>query len=79
MGWLHSDQSKAEHGFVSFALEGDDARAFWLDGREMTKPKGNMTLRTALIAGSEIRDEKLLTRTSAPVAPQPPRPPQRVL
>ncbi|MEL0061612.1 MAG: hypothetical protein VW711_15760 [Verrucomicrobiales bacterium] len=60
MGWLHGDQSKVEHGFVSFALEGDDARAFWLDGREMTQPKGKMTLRTALLAGSEIRNEKLL-------------------
>ena len=60
MGWLHGDQSKVEHGFVSFAREGDDARAFWLDGREMTQPKGNMTLRSALLAGSEIQDERLL-------------------
>ncbi len=60
MGWLHRDTSSTEHGFVSFAPDGKHVRAFWLDGRAMGKPGGKMMLRTALLAGNKITDERVL-------------------
>jgi hypothetical protein len=60
MGWLHNDQSPTEHGFVSFAPEGKHVRAFWLDGRAMVKKGGKMMLRTAILDGNKIKDERVL-------------------
>ncbi|MEM6454460.1 MAG: hypothetical protein AAF772_05140 [Acidobacteriota bacterium] len=47
-GWLHDDTSAAEHGFVSYAVDGNALRAFWLDGRGMPA-NGPMQLRTATL------------------------------
>jgi hypothetical protein len=49
---LNDDATDTEHGFVSYAVESDGVRAFWLDGRR-TSDGGAMTLRTALI-GAEV-------------------------
>ena len=62
LGWLHNDTSATEHGFVSLIPEGRHVRAFWLDGRMMTKPKGKMMLRTAILDGNQIRDERVLDK-----------------
>ena len=60
MGWLHNDTSPTEHGFVSFAPEGKHVRAFWLDGRAMANKSGKMMLRTAILDGNKIKDERVL-------------------
>ena len=60
MGWLHDDASPTMHGFVSFVPEGKRVRAFWLDGRAMVKKGGKMLLRTAVIDGDKIKDERVL-------------------
>ena len=60
MGWLHDDVSPTQHGFVSFAPEGKHIRAFWLDGRAMAKESGKMMLRTAILDGNKIKDERVL-------------------
>jgi hypothetical protein len=60
IGWLHNDTSPTEHGFVSFAPEGKHIRAFWLDGRAMAKKGGKMMLRTAILDGNKIKDERVL-------------------
>ncbi len=62
LGWLHNDVSATEHGFVSLIPEGRLVRAFWLDGRMMTKPKGKMMLRTAILDGNQIKDERVLDK-----------------
>ncbi len=54
LGLSHDDATQTEHGFVSLVPEGEDVRAFWLDGREQGQPGGAMTLRTALISGEEV-------------------------
>lgn len=60
MGWLHDDESETEHGFVSLVPDGASVRAFWLDGRKMTKPSGKMALHTAILEGNEIKGERTL-------------------
>ena len=60
LGWLHNDTSATEHGFVSLIPEDRHVRAFWLDGRMMSKPKGKMMLRTAILDGGKIKDERVL-------------------
>ena len=60
LGWLHTDTGATEHGFVSLVPDGNHVRAFWLDGRLMTKPTGKMTLCTAILDGDQIRDERIL-------------------
>ena len=60
VGWLHDDTSATEHGFVSLIPEDRHVRAFWLDGRMMTKPTGKMMLRTAILEGDQIKDERVL-------------------
>jgi hypothetical protein len=60
VGWLHNDTSATEHGFVSLIPDGRHVRAFWLDGRMMTKPKGKMMLRTAILNGNQIKGERVL-------------------
>ncbi|MCH2132858.1 MAG: glycoside hydrolase [Phycisphaerales bacterium] len=64
LGPLHDDGTKTEHGFVSLVPEGDDVRAFWLDGRAMTGDGhghggGDMTIRTAIV-DEQIRDGAML-------------------
>ena len=62
LGRLNDDGTLTEHGFVSYAVEGDALRAFWLDGRRMPGG-GPMDLRTALIGdavgASELLDERV--------------------
>jgi len=53
LGRLNDDGIAAEHGFVSFAPEGEGLRAFWLDGRA-TPAGGAMSLRTALVVGAKV-------------------------
>lgn len=53
LGRLNDDGVAAEHGFVSFAPEGQGVRAFWLDGRA-TPTGGAMGLRTARVAGTTV-------------------------
>ena len=62
LGWLHNDTSATEHGFVSLIPEDRHVRAFWLDGRMMKKPKGKMMLRTAIIDGEKIINERVLDK-----------------
>lgn len=46
----HDDKTETEHGFVSLlALPEREFAVVWLDGREMVKPDGPMTLRSALV------------------------------
>ena len=61
LGRLNDDDTATEHGFVSYAPEGDGLRAFWLDGREM-EGGGAMALRTALIGETVGAAEVLDTR-----------------
>jgi hypothetical protein len=58
----HDDKTETEHGFVSLiALPEREFAAVWLDGREMVKPEGPMTLRAARIdAEGKLQDEKLI-------------------
>jgi hypothetical protein len=50
LGPAHDDGTKTEHGFVSLVPQTHGARAFWLDGRQMSgHGTGDMTLRTALV------------------------------
>lgn len=58
LGRLNDDDTPTEHGFVSWLPEGEGARAFWLDGREMAAG-GTMTLRTARV-GAEIGPAEVL-------------------
>jgi len=51
LGPLHDDGTSTEHGFVSWAPEGEAARAVWLDGRAMAEG-GAMSLRTALVGAA---------------------------
>ena len=60
LGWLHNDASATEHGFVSLIPEGQHVRAFWLDGRMMSKPNGKMMLRSAILEGDKIKEELVL-------------------
>ena len=60
LGWLHNDTSATEHGFVSLIPEDKHVRAFWLDGRMMSKPKGKMMLRSAILEGDQIKEEIVL-------------------
>lgn len=67
LGPIHSDGTQTEHGFVSFVPEPDAMRVFWLDGREMAGGEhgdgsGDMTLRTARIAGTISQDTVIDTR-----------------
>jgi len=59
---LHDDTSATEHGFVSLtALAADQIGAVWLDGREMVRENGPMTLRFAQIgADGAISESRLL-------------------
>jgi len=60
LGRIHSDETAAEHGFVSAVPEQEGVRAFWLDGRA-TPGGGPMTLRTVRIGDSiERSTEELL-------------------
>ena len=45
LGFVHEDRSPTEHGFASWAAEGDGIRIVWLDGRE-TAHDGAMSLRS---------------------------------
>lgn len=62
-GLLHDDASPTEHGFVSYAADGDTLHAFWLDGRAMAD--GNpMQLRTTTLhpngpAASQLLDDQV--------------------
>lgn len=58
----HDDKTQTEHGFVSLtALPDGEFAAIWLDGREMIKPDGPMTLRYARIdANGKLRDEAVV-------------------
>ncbi len=62
LGRLNDDDTATEHGFVSYAVDRDGLRAFWLDGREM-EAGGAMTLRTALVGDTvgerEVLDERV--------------------
>ena len=59
---LHDDKTDTEHGFVSLtALPEGEFAAVWLDGRQMVKPEGPMTLRAARVdADGRLQDEKLI-------------------
>jgi len=69
MGWLHDDESETEHGFVSLVPDGASVRAFWLDGRKMTKPSGKMGLLTAILEGNEIKGERILDQNVCTCCP----------
>lgn len=58
----HEDKTETEHGFVSIVAHPEGGfDAIWLDGREMIKPDGPMTLRTAHIDGDgKLESETLL-------------------
>lgn len=58
----HDDKTETEHGFVSLtALPDRKFAAVWLDGRQMVKPDGPMTLRAATVdAEGKLKDEKLI-------------------
>lgn len=57
---LHTDDSAAEHGFVSLFADGRAARAVWLDGRPLAdRAAAGMSLRSAVITGDgAISDEQ---------------------
>lgn len=58
----HDDKTETEHGFVSLvALPDREFAAIWLDGRQMVKPDGPMTLRSARIdSEGKVRDAALI-------------------
>lgn len=58
----HDDKTETEHGFVSLmALPEREFAAVWLDGREMVKPDGPMTLRSARIdANGKLKETQLI-------------------
>jgi len=57
---LHTDDSAAEHGFVSLFADGRAAGAVWLDGRPLAdRAAAGMSLRSAVITGDgTISDEQ---------------------
>jgi thiol-disulfide isomerase/thioredoxin len=59
MGRLHTDQSKAEHGFVTLVPDAGGVRAFWLDGRDAERAAGSTQLRTSTV-GATIEGETLV-------------------
>ncbi|MHC5066109.1 MAG: hypothetical protein ACYTG5_19280 [Planctomycetota bacterium] len=76
MGRPHADETASEHGFVSMLPEGEGVRVFWLDGREMLEPGGQMALRSAYV-GAGLGPEEVLDpdvcsccQTDAVVTPQ---------
>ena len=74
LGTLNDDRIVGEHGFVSMTVQGDNLRAVWLDGREMTGDGhsghggGDMTLRTAVI-GDTISPSTLLDARTCECCP----------
>ena len=61
LGQLNRDQTPTEHGFVALVPEGDGARAFWLDGREMIDG-APMTVRSARIEDPDGTEQLLDSR-----------------
>ncbi len=51
LGRLHTDKSRAEHGFVSLVPDGVGVRGFWLDGGHLKK-RGTMALMTRLVGAT---------------------------
>ena len=50
LGAAHDDGTATEHGFVSLVPDGDDVRAYWLDGRASANgARGATALRTGLV------------------------------
>ena len=60
LGSPHDDGTQSEHGFVSSAVNGDQTRFVWLDGRNTANGEG-MTLRTGVFApaSTEMADEQI--------------------
>lgn len=58
----HDDNTETEHGFVSLAALPDrEFAVIWLDGREMAKPDGPMTLRYARVdSDGKLHDDELI-------------------
>lgn len=57
----HDDKTETEHGFVSLlAFPDEEFGAVWLDGRQMVKPDGPMSLRFAQIDSKGGLDEEQL-------------------
>lgn len=71
LGWLHDDGTPTEHGFVSWAPDGDAVRAVWLDGRAMAEG-GPMSLRTARVGAAvgpaTVLDERVCECCTTDVA-----------
>lgn len=65
LGKLHDDDTRSEHGFVSYVPTDEGVRAFWLDGRQTSgghddEEPGSMTLRTAEIVDDRIGPSELV-------------------
>jgi thiol-disulfide isomerase/thioredoxin len=60
LGPAHDDRTPTEHGFASLVPEHDGFRLFWLDGRNMVKPDGPMTIRSARLSARGIEDPHVL-------------------
>lgn len=65
LGKLHDDDTRSEHGFVSYVPTEEGVRAFWLDGRQTSgghdgEDAGSMTLRTAEIVEDRIGPSELV-------------------
>jgi hypothetical protein len=57
----HRDDAVAEHGFVAFFdAPGVGPGLVWLDGREMSRGQGNMSLRATTVAGGRPGEEMLV-------------------
>ena len=57
----------ADSMITSLIPEDKHVRAFWLDGRMMSKPKGKMMLRSAILEGDQIKEEIVLDLSLEPI------------
>ena len=74
MGWLHNDVPARQNTASSPSRPRANTSApFGSDGRAMANQGGKVMLRTAILDGDKIKDERVYsTMMSAPVAPPPP-------
>ena len=61
LGWLHDDETEAEHGFVALLPSPAGTWGFWLDGRSMPGG-GDMALRGRLLGSEEAASRILDSR-----------------
>ncbi len=68
LGRAHDDESETEHGFASFAADGDGAIAVWLDGRASARGEPT-SLRAARVGAGGVAEHALLDESVCDCCP----------